>query len=270
MASLFGPSPEEIMFARQQQMQEQQMMRQRQMAQQGQQFGIFAPLYQAGLQLGDVGAQAAMQSLFPQQADPALQRAVQTRSIYNEVMKDFDPEDPSKSLTTLAKRFTEAGLAEPAMMAAQEAAKYGSQRRAEKRAEYRDDPYAMIEDAMALPEDDPKRTSMLNRASRAISKENYDIAIREAKLKEATENKEKGRISTLYQTEDGKPLTERPDGTLVTQDGRRYMGKTKIISRAQSPYAGFLGGNTGEQGAAATPSGVRSLADLMKSVSGQK
>jgi hypothetical protein len=190
---------------------------------------------------------------FFQTNDAGLQRVAQAQSIYNEVMRDFDPEDPAASLTVLSRRLADAGLAEPAMLAAQEAAKYGAQRRAEKRAEYRDDPYAMIEDAMALPEDDPKRSAMLNRASRAISKENYDIAIREANLKKAEKDEEKGRISTLYQTEDGKPLTERPDGTLVTQDGRRYTGTPKVISRTQSPYAGLLGSNPTDVTTATAP-----------------
>jgi hypothetical protein len=101
MASLFGPSPQEIMFARQQQMQEQQMMRQQQIAQQGQQFGIFAPLYQAGLQLGDLGTQAAMQSLFPTPADPALQRATAVKGVLAKYQGE-DMQDP-EVLTKIGK-----------------------------------------------------------------------------------------------------------------------------------------------------------------------
>ena len=158
---------------------------------------------------------------FFQSNDAGLQRVAQAQSIYNEVMRDFDPEDPAASLTVLSRRLADAGLAEPAMLAAQEAAKYGAQRRAEKRAEYRDDPYAMIEDAMALPEDDPRRTAMLNRASRAISKENYDIAIREANLKKALEKDDKGKILTgrdamgntiFYREEGGKIKVVTPEG----------------------------------------------------------
>lgn len=112
MASLFGPSPEEIMLARQQQMQEQQMMRQQQIAQQGQQFGIFAPLYQAGLQLGDLGTQAAMQSLFPQQADPALQRATAVQGVLAKYQGENlqDPEVLSKIASDLMAVSPEAGL----------------------------------------------------------------------------------------------------------------------------------------------------------------
>lgn len=112
MASLFGPSPQEIMFARQQQMQEQQALRQQQIAQQGQQFGIFAPLYQAGLQLGDVGTQAAMQSLFPTPADPALQRATAVQGVLSKYQGENlqDPEVLSKIASDLMTVSPEAGL----------------------------------------------------------------------------------------------------------------------------------------------------------------
>lgn len=112
MASLFGPSPQEIMFARQQQMQEQQALRQQQIAQQGQQFGIFAPLYQAGLQLGDVGTQAAMQSLFPTPVDPALQRATAVQGVISKYQGENlqDPEVLSKIASDLMTVSPEAGL----------------------------------------------------------------------------------------------------------------------------------------------------------------
>lgn len=81
MASLFGPTPQEILLARQREAEQQQMLRNQQIAQQGQQFGVFAPLYQAGLRFGDVASQAAMQGLFPQQMDPALQQASAVQSV---------------------------------------------------------------------------------------------------------------------------------------------------------------------------------------------
>jgi hypothetical protein len=68
-------------MAQQKEAQQMQMLRNQQIAQQGQQFGVFAPLYQAGLKFGDVGAQAAMQGLFPQQADPRLQQATAIQSV---------------------------------------------------------------------------------------------------------------------------------------------------------------------------------------------
>lgn len=66
---------------------------------------------------------------FFQTNDAGLQRVAQAQSIYNEVMRDFDPENPASSLTMLSKRLADAGLAEPAMLAAQEAAKYSAQAR---------------------------------------------------------------------------------------------------------------------------------------------
>ena len=79
--SLFGPSPAEIIFAQQKEAQQQNMLRNQQIAQQGSQFGVFAPLYQAGLRFGDVASQAAMQGLFPQQADPRLQEATAVQAV---------------------------------------------------------------------------------------------------------------------------------------------------------------------------------------------
>jgi hypothetical protein len=98
MASLFGPTPQEVLLARQQQARQEQMLRNQQIGQQGGQFGVFAPLYQAGLKFGDVASQAAMQGLFPQQADPALQQA----SAIQSVLGKYQGEDLS-SAETLTK-----------------------------------------------------------------------------------------------------------------------------------------------------------------------
>ena len=196
---------------------------------------------------------------FFQTNDAGLQRVAQAQSIYNEVMRDFDPENPASSLTMLSKRLADAGLAEPAMLAAQEAAKYSAQRRAEKRAEYRDDPYAMIEDAMALPEDDPKRTSMLSRASRALSKENYDIAIREANLKRAQERDDKGKILTgrdamgntiFYKEEGGKIKVVTPEGgtAAATSTG----DANSLQAQAQAAYKKRIEQDSKRNRAAAT------------------
>jgi hypothetical protein len=99
--SLFGPTPAELIMAQQKEAQQMQMLRNQQMAQQGQQFGVFAPLYQAGLKLGDVGAQAAMQGLFPQQADPRLQQATAVQSVLAKYA-DEDQSDPAV-LTKIGK-----------------------------------------------------------------------------------------------------------------------------------------------------------------------
>jgi hypothetical protein len=81
MASLFGPTPAEIMMARQKEQQQMNMLRQQQISQEGGQFGAFAPLYQAGLRFGDVGAQAMRQRMFPEQVDPMLQKATAIQGV---------------------------------------------------------------------------------------------------------------------------------------------------------------------------------------------
>ena len=93
--SLFGPSPAEIIFAQQKEAQQQNMLRNQQIAQQGSQFGVFAPLYQAGLRFGDVASQAAVQGLFPQQVDPRLQEATAVQS----VLSKYADQDQSNPLT---------------------------------------------------------------------------------------------------------------------------------------------------------------------------
>jgi hypothetical protein len=92
--SLFGPTPAELLMARQKEAQEMQMLRNQQIGQQGQQFGVFAPLYQAGLKFGDVGSQAAMQRMFPEQMDPRLQQATAVQSVLAKYV-DEDQSDPA-------------------------------------------------------------------------------------------------------------------------------------------------------------------------------
>jgi hypothetical protein len=115
MATLFGPSPAEILFARQKEQEQMDMLRQQQIGQQGGQFGVFAPLYQAGLQFGDIGASAMRQGLFPQQADPALMKAtaiqgvlskyagqdMQSADVLKQISKDLMPIDPDASIKAL-------------------------------------------------------------------------------------------------------------------------------------------------------------------------
>jgi len=93
--SLFGPSPAEIIMAQQKEAQQQNMLRNQQIAQQGREFGVFAPLYQAGLRFGDVASQAAVQGLFPQQVDPRLQEATAVQS----VLSKYADQDQSNPLT---------------------------------------------------------------------------------------------------------------------------------------------------------------------------
>jgi hypothetical protein len=115
MASLFGPSPAEILFARQKEQEQMQMLKNQQIGQQGGQFGVFAPLYQAGLKFGDIGASAMRQGLFPEQADPALMKATAIQGVLSkyadqdtnsaEVLKKISADlrtiDPDASLRAL-------------------------------------------------------------------------------------------------------------------------------------------------------------------------
>jgi hypothetical protein len=117
--SLFGPSPEEVLFARQQQMRQQQVARDQLIAQQGQQFGVFAPLYQAGLRFGDVGAQAMTQALFPNQRDPMLERATRIQDVISRYA-DQDTTDPAV-LTKMSQDFAGQGLTREAFTIAQDA-----------------------------------------------------------------------------------------------------------------------------------------------------
>ena len=113
IASLFGISPEEIVLARQKELRDQQMLRNQQITQQGGQFGLFAPLYQAGLRFGDIASQSIMQGLFPRAQDPMLQRAATTQSIIQKYQgQDFN--DPAV-LNKMAQEFSASGQPEIAM-----------------------------------------------------------------------------------------------------------------------------------------------------------
>jgi hypothetical protein len=75
-----------------------------------------------------IGNVASGRGFFDTQ-DPALQRVAQTQAIYNRVMSEFDPENPTPSWANLAKAFSDAGLAGPAQLAQQEYAKALQQQR---------------------------------------------------------------------------------------------------------------------------------------------
>jgi hypothetical protein len=83
--SLFGPTPAQVMEMRRKE-QEQEIM------QQGKEFGVFAPLYQAGLRFGEQGRQS-LQGLFPGQQDSALKEATAVQSVLAKYA-DSDQTDP--------------------------------------------------------------------------------------------------------------------------------------------------------------------------------
>lgn len=117
IASLFGPSPEQLILARQKELRDQQLLRNQQISQQGSQFGLFAPLYQAGLRFGDIASQSIMQGLFPTVV-PELDKASRIQSL----VQRKDLSDPTQ-LRTLAQELAALGYSQEAALVATEAAK---------------------------------------------------------------------------------------------------------------------------------------------------
>lgn len=76
------------------------------------------PYERIGAALGSIGG-----SMLFGMEDPQLAKVAQTQSIYNEVMKGFNPDKPTETWATLAKAYAEAGLAGPAQLAQQELTK---------------------------------------------------------------------------------------------------------------------------------------------------
>lgn len=75
ITSLFGSTPQELIAAQMKEQEQMDLLRNQQFAQQGREFGVFAPLYQAGLKFGDIGTRAVTRSLFPEVQNPQLQQA---------------------------------------------------------------------------------------------------------------------------------------------------------------------------------------------------
>ena len=182
--SLFTP-PEDILAAQQQQ----NLARQAAISQQGSQFGVFAPLYQAGLRNIDTAAQALM----PTQ-DPRLQRASMIQSVISNYA-DKDTTDPDV-LANMSRDFASIGATREAMMLAQDARAarkdvsaekrlQGAEERAqaaERRAAYTFNPELAIQDASKLAEDDPRRAELLSAAAKLMEKDNFDKAAKLAKI----------------------------------------------------------------------------------------
>lgn len=226
MASLFGPSPQEIMFARQQQMQEQQALRQQQIAQQGQQFGIFAPLYQAGLQLGDVGTQAAMQSLFPTPVDPALQRATAVQGVLSKYQgEDMQaPEVLSKIARDLMAVSPEAGLraAELATKFTQQAEDRDLRRRTLQVQEgqlteqqYKNNPELLLAEAEKLDDTDPKKKSLLSRYARYEADRKFEERKRNIELAKEQADLDRIRLITDQAKSEGESSRTNNNGVRI-------------------------------------------------------
>ena len=81
ITSLFGPTPQELIAAQMKEQEQMDLLRNQQIGQQGREFGVFAPLYQAGLKFGDLGARSITRSLFPEVQNPQLQQAQTIQSV---------------------------------------------------------------------------------------------------------------------------------------------------------------------------------------------
>lgn len=114
--------------------------------------------------------------------DAGLRRVADVQRIMSSAQ--FNPEDPASYYETIAKSLQAAGYGDLAPMAAQEAAKFRKEANIEKRAaasdlraeenlrlqqeaaldlRYKNNPELMIEDARKLPDDDPRKQSLINR-----------------------------------------------------------------------------------------------------------
>jgi hypothetical protein len=122
--SMFGMSPLDVVQQRIQEQEKMNMLRRQQRSQEGSEFGVFAPLYRAGLGFGDIAGQALTQSVFGQQQDPMLKKAVDIQSVLSgrDVTK---PEDLSAIASELAKM----GYGNEAAQVAQQARTAGLEER---------------------------------------------------------------------------------------------------------------------------------------------
>lgn len=114
--SMFGMSPLDVVQQRIQEQEKMNMLRRSQRAQEGSEFGVFAPLYRAGLGFGDIAGQALTQGVFGQQQDPMLKKAVDIQSVLSgrDVTKAED-------LSAIASELNKMGYGNEAMAAAQQA-----------------------------------------------------------------------------------------------------------------------------------------------------
>jgi hypothetical protein len=128
--------------------------------------------------------------------DPALKRVADLQNIYSSVVQEVGADNPAEAFKQLASRFAAAGYGQEAAQAAQEAFKAARQeedtslrRRAIQVQEgqldetrYRNNPELLREEALSLPDEDPRKQSLLTRYSRLAEEANYDKAKRSLEL----------------------------------------------------------------------------------------
>jgi hypothetical protein len=171
--TLFGPSIADVQELR-------RLQSEKEIAGAGGQFGVFAPLYQASLRFGNQAAQG-MNTLLGAQ-DPMLKKATDIQGI----LTQYQGQDLTDAavLKKISSDLASKGYAKESLMTAQEAARYAKEAAIERRAaasdvraeksltlqeeaaldvRYKNNPELMIEDARKLPDDDPRKQTLINR-----------------------------------------------------------------------------------------------------------
>lgn len=216
--------------------------------------------------------------------DPELKKARDLQGIVNQVkagLSEADQQNPAKVYAAMAKRASELGYTQEAMLLADEANRRNLEEQKmelerdrlavsqgqltiaqeqERRAKYKDNPYLMIEDAAGMAEDDPRRNALIQSATDAIGKADVEKRLKEAQIKSYTAQAAAaggGKISSTFVSEDEKgnivPLTDI-NGRLYTPDGRPV---TKVRMAKESDLATIMrmqgGGGASPGGAAQDP-----------------
>jgi hypothetical protein len=117
MASLFGATPQEVLFNQFKEDEKMQMLRNQQYAQEAQPFGVFAPLYQASRKFGDMGSAAVTGSLFPEMVNPQLAKAQKLQSILGKYQQEGVSLTDPATLKQLGGELITAGLGEEGIKA---------------------------------------------------------------------------------------------------------------------------------------------------------
>jgi hypothetical protein len=115
MASLFGATPQEVLYNQFKEDEKMRMLRNQQISQEGSQFGVFAPLYQASRKFGEMGSQAVTGALFPEMVNPELAKAQKVQEVLGKYGGEAltDPE----SLKRLGGDFISIGATEEGLKA---------------------------------------------------------------------------------------------------------------------------------------------------------
>ena len=117
MASLFGATPQEILYNQFKEEEKMRLLRNQQIAQEGGQFGVFAPLYQAGRKFGEMSSQAITGALFPEMTNPALAKAQKLQEILGKYQQQGVSLTDPATLKQLGGELITSGLGEEGIKA---------------------------------------------------------------------------------------------------------------------------------------------------------